>query len=132
MARLLLLGYNFRNGDQHLNRKKAHTVLVIRGQVLKHGYHLVYNNRRRHRLDELGQVGGGLAAHHGGLIVYEYSELCAKLFLNGGRDLWVGGGVEAASRHLGRKPVCLGEPICEGNEVLLDLLLVQLLADLVQ
>jgi len=70
MACLLLLWDNLGNRDQDLNRQEPNAVLVVLGKVLEHGYHLLDHNRGRHLLHKLGQVGGGLSAHHGCLVVH--------------------------------------------------------------
>lgn len=132
MAGLLLFGHNLRNGDQNLDSKEPDAVLVVPGEVLEHGYHFLDNDGSRHLLHELSHVGGGLTAHHGGLIVDELSELLAQLFLNGRRNFRVGGCVEAASGDLGREPVGLGEANRKRDEVFFDLLRRELGADLVQ
>ena len=58
--------------------KELNAVLVILGKVLKHGYHFFDNDRGGHLLHKLGHVGGGLPAHHGGLIVDELAKLLSK------------------------------------------------------
>ncbi len=132
MARLLLLGHDLGDGDEDLDREQADAILVVLHQVLKHGYHLLDHDGGGHLLDELGHVGGGLAAHHGCVVVDQLAELLAQLFLDGRRDLGVGRRVEAASRHLGGEPVGLGEADGERDEVLLDLLGGEVAADLVE
>ena len=64
--------------------------------------------------------------------MYEEAKLVAKLFLYRGRDLGIRGSKETAPRYFRGKPVCLCEADGEGDEVLLDLLRGELLADLVQ
>ena len=122
MARLLLLGDNLGDRNQNLDGEQPHTILVILYQVLEHGYHLVHHNRGRHLPHELGHVGSGLSAHHGGIIVHELVKLPAKLLLGVWRDLGVGRGKESASGDLGGEPVGLRETQCEWDEVFLDLL----------
>ena len=127
----MLLGDDLGDGNQDLDGQEADAILVILGEVLEHGYHLLDDDGGGHLLDELGHVGGGLPADHGGLIADEVAELLAELFLDRGRDLLVGGGVQAASGYLGGEPVGLGEADGEGDEVLFDLLGRQVFADLV-
>lgn len=100
--------------------------------MLEEGYHFIDNDGGWHFFDELGQVGGGLTADHGSLIVDQKAELLAQLLLDGRRDLLVGGCEEAASRDLGCEPIGLGEADGEGDEVFLDLLRRELAADLVE
>jgi hypothetical protein len=64
--------------------------------------------------------------------VDQLAKLLTELFLDGRRDLGVGGRVQAAARHLGSKPVGLGEADCEGDKVLFDLLGREVDADLVE
>jgi hypothetical protein len=64
--------------------------------------------------------------------VDQQAELLAQRLLDGRGDLGVGGGVEAASRDLGGEPVGFREADGEGDEVLLNLLGRQLVADFVQ
>ena len=64
--------------------------------------------------------------------MHQQAELVTQLLLGCGRDLLVGCCVQATSRHLGGEPVRLGEPECEGDEELFDLLRRELLADLVE
>lgn len=66
--------------------------------MLEEGYHFVDNDGRGHLFDELGQVGGGLSADHGGIIVDEQAKLLAKLFLDRRRDLAVRSCEEATAR----------------------------------
>lgn len=131
MARLLLLGDDFRNRNQNLDGEQPDAVLIVLDEVLKHGYHFLHNNRGGHFLYELGHVGGGLTAHHGRVVVDQLAELLSELFLDRGRDLGVGGREEAAPRDLGGEPVGLGEANREGDEELLDLLGGEIDADLV-
>lgn len=132
MAGLLLFGHNLRNRDQNLNCEESDAILVVLGEVLEHGYHFLDNDGSRHLLHELGHVGGGLTAHHGGLIVDELSKLLAQLFLNGRRNFRVGGCIQAACGNLGRKPVGLGEANRKRDKVFFNLLRRELSADLVQ
>lgn len=122
MAGLLLFRNDLGDGDEDLNCEETHTILVILDKVLEEGYHFVDYDGCGHLLDKLGQVGGGLSADHGGIIVDEQTKLLAELFLDGRRHLAVRSGEEAAARHLGGEPVCFGESDGEGDEVLLDLL----------
>lgn len=122
MTGLLLLGHNLSNGNENVNSEQANAVLVIGDEVLEHGYHLLNNNRGRHLLHKLGQVGRGGAAHHGGVIVDELAKLLAELLLDGRRNSLVGRRVQATPGHLGGKPVGFGEADDQGDEVLLDLL----------
>lgn len=131
MARLLLLGDDFRNRNQNLDGEQPDAVLIVLDEVLKHGYHFLHNNRGGHFLYELGHVGGGLTAHHGRVVVDQLAELLSELFLDRGRDLGVGGREEAAPRDLRGEPVGLGEANREGDEELLDLLGGEIDADLV-
>lgn len=131
MAGLLLFGHNLRDGDQNLDCKESDAVLVVLGEVLEHGYHFFDNDGGRHLLHKLGHVGGGLTAHHGGLIVDELTELLAQLFLDRWRNFRVGGSVQAASGNLGCEPVGLGKANRKRNEVFFDLLRRELGADLV-
>lgn len=97
VAGLLFLGNDFGNGNEDFDRQKAHAVLIVLGQVLEEGYHLVHDDGGGHFLDEFRHVGGRLSSYHGGVVVDQLAELLAQLDLNGGRDLVVWGGKEAAS-----------------------------------
>ncbi len=132
VARLLLLGNDLGDRNQYLDGEQADAVLVVLNEVLEHGYHLVNNNRGGHLLHKLGHVGGGLAAHHGCVVVDQLAELLAELFLDRRRHLGIGRRVQAASRDLGCEPVGLGEADREGDEVLFDLLRGEIAADLVE
>jgi len=81
---LLLLGHDLSNRNEDVNSEQANAVLVVGNKVLEHRYHLLNNNRGRHLLHKLGQVGRGGTAHHGGVIVYELTKLLAELLLDGG------------------------------------------------
>ena len=107
MARLLLLWNNLGDGNQDLDRKQPDAILVVLGKVLEHGYHLLNNYGSGHLLHKLGEVGRRLSAHHGGLVADEQAKLLSELLLDGRGNLLVRGGVEAAPRHLGGKPVGL-------------------------
>lgn len=122
MAGLLLLWYDLGNGDEDFHGQQPHAVLVILDEVLKEGYHFVDDDGGRHLLDQLGEVGGRLAADHRRLIVDQQAKLLAELFLDRCRHLLVGGGVETTARDLGREPICLGEPDGKRNKVFFDLL----------
>ena len=100
--------------------------------MLEEGYHFIDNDGGGHLLDELGEVGGGLAADHGRLVVDEQAELLAELLLDGRGDLGVGSCEEAAARHLRGEPVGLGQSDCEGDKVFLDLLRGEIVANLVE
>jgi hypothetical protein len=102
------------------------------GEVLEEGYHFVDDDGGGHLLAKLGQVGGGLTADHGSLIVDEHTELLAQLLLDRRRDLLVRSCVETASRDLGCEPIGLGETDGEGDEIFLDLLRRELFADLIE
>lgn len=128
----MLGGDHFGDGDENLNGQQTDAILVVLDQVLEQGYHFLHNNRSRHLLNKLGEVGGGLTAHHGGLIVNEQSELLAELLLDGRRDLLVGSSVQSTSRYLGGEPVGFGQSDCQGNEVFFDLLGGKVFADLVE
>lgn len=132
MARLLLGGNDFGNGDENLDSQKSNTVLVVLDKMLEEGYHIIDNDRSRHLPDKLGHVGRGLTANHGGFVVDQQAKLVAELFLDRRRDLLVRGCEEAAARHLGCEPVGLGETDSEGNKVFFDLLRGQAIADFVE
>lgn len=132
MTCLLLLGNDLCDGGQDLDGEQPDAVLVVLDKVLEHGYHLFNDDRSGHLLHKLGKVGGGLAAHHGCVVVDQLAKLLAELFLDGGGDLGVGRRVQAASRHPGGEPVGLGEADCERDEVLFDLLGRKVGADLVE
>lgn len=100
--------------------------------MLEEGYHFVDDDARGHLLDKLGKVGGGLTTDHGSLVVDQQAELLAQLFLNRRGHLLVGSCEETTATDLGSEPVGLCEADCEGDEVLLDLLRREILADLVE
>lgn len=132
MASLLFFRDDFGNGNEDFDGKQAHAVLVVLCKVLEEGYHFVDDDGGWHLLYEFGHVGGRLSSDHGCLIVDQEPELLAQLDLNGRGDLLVGRSEETASRNLRGKPVCLRETDGERDEVFLDLLGRQLLADLVE
>lgn len=105
VAGLLLFRNNLGDGNKDLDSQEAHAVLVVLSQMLKQGYHLIDYNSSGHLLHETRHVCGGLAPDHRRLIVNKVSKLLAELFLDSGRHLLVGGGVQAAARHLGCEPV---------------------------
>ncbi len=70
MARLLLGGDDFGNGDENLDSQKSDTVLIVLDKMLEEGYHIIDNDGSGHLPDKLGHVGRGLTADHGSLIVY--------------------------------------------------------------
>lgn len=106
--------------------------MVVLNEVLKHGYHLLHNNRGGHLLHEFGQVGSSLAADHGCVIVDQLAKLLPELRLDGRRDLGIRCLVKTACRDPRSEPVGLGKADGEGDEVFLDLLGRELGADLVQ
>jgi hypothetical protein len=132
MAGLLLLGNFLRDRDENVHCQKAHAILVIACEVLEKGYHFVDNHLRIHLLDKLGEVVGGLAANHGGFIMYQGSEVLSEALLHGRCGLFVWCRVQAGGGDLGSKPVGFGEVEDQGDKVLFDLTLVQLLADFVE
>ena len=70
MARLLLLGYRFGDRDEDVDSQESDTVLVVCGEVLEEGNHLVDDDGWRHSLDEFGKVVRRLSPYHGGIIVH--------------------------------------------------------------
>lgn len=64
--------------------------------------------------------------------MHELAELLPKNFLRRPTRLRVGGVVKTRGGDLGREPIGLGQTQREGNEVLLDLLLGKVFANLVQ
>lgn len=90
MAGLLFLGDLLRDGDENINCQQANTVLVIACEILEEGYHFIDNDGGLHFLDELGQVVRRLPPHHGGLIVYQGTEVLSKALLRccGGFLVW--------------------------------------------
>lgn len=73
-----------------------------------------------------------MSPDHGCVVVNEDTELLSELFLERRANFLVGRGVQAAARDLGGEPVRLGESDGQGNEVFLDLLRGELIADLVE
>ena len=70
MARLLLLGYRFGDRDEDVDSQESDTVLVVCGEVLEEGNHLVDDDGWRHSLDEFSEVVRRLSPYHGGIIVH--------------------------------------------------------------
>lgn len=105
MARLLLLGNGFGNGDKNLDSQKTNTVLVVAGEMLEQRNHLVNDDVRWHDAQELGQVDGGLSPDHGGIIVDEQRETLPQGLLCLGVGLGVGDLVDASGRDLCSEPV---------------------------
>lgn len=132
MAGLLLLGNLFRNRNENIDCKQAHTVLVVARQVLEKGNYFFNHGLAVHFLDELGQVVRRLSAHHRGFIVYQSSKVLAEGLLQSWRSLLVWCGVEASRGDLGGEPVGLGQTEDERDEMLLNLALGELLANLVE
>lgn len=97
MASLLLLRDDFGDGDQDFDGEEPDAVLLVLGKMLEEGYHFFDDNGGGHFLDEFREIRRGLAADHGGFIVDEMAKLLAKLFLDGWRNLFVGGGVKTAT-----------------------------------
>jgi hypothetical protein len=64
--------------------------------------------------------------------VDELRVMLSELFLVLRAGVLIGCVVEAGGRDLRCKPVCFREAECEGNKVLFDLLLAELLANLVE
>lgn len=77
MTRLLFLGYDLGDRNEHLDRQKSYTVLVVLSKVLEKGYHFVDHNSSRHLLYELGKVRSSLTANHRGLVMDQDAELLA-------------------------------------------------------
>lgn len=78
MAGLLLLGDLFRDRDENIHCKQAHTVLLVCCKVLKQGYHLVDNDLGIQFFDKLRQVVARLSPHHRCVIMYETSIVLPK------------------------------------------------------
>lgn len=132
MARLLLLWHNLGNGDQNFNSQKSDTVLVVICKMLEEWDHLLDNDCRWHLLHKLREVVGSLSSDHRCLIMDEETELLTELLLHWWRGLLVWSMVKSSRRDLRCEPIRLRKPYGEWNEVLLNLLHRQLLADLVQ
>lgn len=129
---LLFLWHGLCDGDQHLHSQESYAILVVLGKMLEKRDHLIDDNGCGHTLDEFGEVVGRLSPDHRRVIVYELSKLLpeALLRLRSGMLVWYV--VEASGRDLRGEPVCLGETDGQGDEILLDLLLRQLIANLVE
>ena len=100
--------------------------------MLEEGDHLLDHNGCGHALDELGQIVRGLSPHHRCVIVHELGELLAQPFLRLRGGMLVGSVVEAGGGDFGGEPVGFGEADGEGGEVLFDLVLGKLIADVVK
>ena len=81
MTRLLLFGNCLCDRDEDVDRQKSDAVLVICSQVLEKWDHLVDDDGRRHRLDELCKVVCCLSPDHGGIIVHELAVMLPECFL---------------------------------------------------
>lgn len=132
MAGLLLLGDLFRDRNENVDGKQTNTVLVVARQVLEKGNYFFDHGFAVHFLDELGQVVRRLSAHHRGFIVYQSSKVLTEGLLQSRRRLLVWCGVEASRGDLGSEPVCFGQAEDERDEMLFDLVLGELLANLVE
>jgi len=132
VAGLLLLGDFLRDRDENVHRQQAHAVLVVTCEVLEEGYHFVNNHWCIHLLDKLGQVVGGLPPNHGGLIVYQGPKMLSEALLHRRRGFFVWCRVQARGGDLGSEPVGFGEVEDQGDKVLFNLALVQLVADFVE
>jgi hypothetical protein len=132
VTRLLLLGHCFRDRDEDVDGQQPHTVLVVRREVLEKRNHLVDDNRGWHGLDELGEVVRGLSSDHGGVVVHELAVVLSERLLRGGCGAGVGGLVKTSRGDFWCEPIRLWQAHYEGYEGILDLLLRQLLANLVE
>lgn len=122
MVGLLVFGDDLGDGDENVDGQKPDAVLVVLGEVLEKGHHLLNDCRCGHLLDELGHIRGRLPTNHGGLIADQDAKLCTKRFLNLRRYLFVWGRVQTTTRDFGGKPVSLAETDGERDEVFFDLL----------
>ena len=132
VAALLLLGYCLGDRDQHLDCEQADTILVVAGKMLEQRDHILDHNCRGHALDEFCQVVRGLSPDHWGFIVNKLRVMLSKLFLVLRAGVLIGCVVKTGGWNLRCKPVCFREAECEGDKVLFDLLLAELLANLVE
>lgn len=132
MTRLLLLGNCLGDRDENINRQKPDTILVVCGEVLEKRNHLFNDNRWRHGLDEFREVVCCLSADHRSIIVHKLAVMLPEGLLRWGCSARVRSLVETSRGNLGGEPVGFRQAEDEGNEGVLNLLLRQLLADLVQ
>jgi hypothetical protein len=100
VTRLLFLGHCLGDGDEDVNGQQPDAVLVIRRKMLKQRDHLFDDNRRRHGLDEFGEVVRGLSSDHGGIVVHKLAIVLSEGLLRGGCGARVRSLVEASRGDL--------------------------------
>jgi hypothetical protein len=132
VTRLLLLGHCLRNRDEDVDCQKPDAILVVGREMLEKRNHLVDDNGCGHGLDELGEIVRRLSADHGGVIVHQLAVVLSECFLRRwcGARVWCL--VQASRGDLRCEPIGFGEAHNKGDEGILNLLLRQLFADLVQ
>lgn len=132
MTRLLFLGDLFRDRDQNIHGKQTHAILVIAGQILEQGYHLINDDLCVHLLHKLGEIVGSLSPHHRSVVMHQASEVLPESLLEGGRGFLVRHTVKASGGDFRGKPIGFGQALNHRDEVLFDLFFGQLLADFVE
>ena len=105
MTRLLFFGNDLGHGDQYLYREQPDAVLIIAGESLEQGNHLLDDDRGRHSLDKLGEIVCRLATDHGRVIVNQLSKLLSENFLRRTARLCVGCVIQPGGRDFRREPV---------------------------
>ena len=100
--------------------------------MLEERDHLVDYDRGRHALDELCEIVRSLSSHHRGIVVYKLPIMLSQLLLGWRRSACVGCAVQAGRGDFGGEPVGFGKAQNERDEILFNLLLRELLADLVE
>ena len=93
MARLLLFGNYLCNRNKDFDGEQSNTVLIVTGQVLKQGNHLIDDDRYWNFLDKLCKVVGGLSSDHRCLIMNEVTKLGSEALLGSLRGFLVGSNV---------------------------------------
>lgn len=124
----LLVGEGLGDGDEGVDSKEADRVLVVLGEFPERGEQVGEEDVMVELLGEGTELLGGRAADHGGVVGAEGGKHAAEFVPGGGGRDRVRGGVEGGGGGAGGEPLASGEALEEGEVVLVDLGLGEMLA----